>query len=134
LRDTTPRYGTQPERPSLSEHLPVQVLVVTGKTVLDAPTFKWTYQVRPAIAVTASPSNAVARAGLTTNFRGLSVSEMGNTAAFVCGGVPVTDLPAGFEPQPLHVGCAVLGIAQRDDRGNFYYAIVSPTQSISGNC
>jgi hypothetical protein len=134
MRNTTANYGTQAARPSLSEDLPLQVLVVTSAAVLDASTFKWTYTVRPAIATTTAPHPAAARSGVTATYRGLSISEMGNTTSFVCGGVPVTDLPAGFEPVPLHAGCAVLGIGQRDDRGNFYYAIVSPSQSISGTC
>ena len=113
-----------------------QLMIVVDRAILDAATFKWTYQVRPAIADASAPFGAVAKTsyGTTTAERALSVSELGNTTSFVCGGVPVGDLLGSFEPKPLHIGCAVWCVAARDEDGLFYWAITSPTQSISGAC
>ena len=126
------------ERPgpeSIVQQVKTKLMTVVSSTVLDAGTFKWTYQLRPAIADADSPFGPVTKAGFgTATKRGLSISEMGNTATFVCGGVPVAQLPAGYAPVKLHDGCAVWCHGCRDEDGVFYWAIVSPTQAISGTC
>ena len=113
-----------------------QLMIVSSSTVLHAGTYKWTYQLKPAIAGATSPFNAAIRPGwpAASTQRGLSVSELGNTATHVCGGIPVAQIPAGFAPVKLHDGCAVWCEGARDDKGVFYWAILSPTQAISGTC
>lgn len=111
-----------------------QLMRVSSSAVLDAGTWKWTYQLLPAIAQATSPFGTATRTGVTTTERGLSVSEMGNTATHVCGGIPVAQIPVGFAPVKLHDGCAVWCQGCRDSAGQFYWAILTPTQAISGTC
>lgn len=112
-----------------------QLMVVVSSAVLDSATWKWTYQLRPAMAAKAAPYATVNKPGYASaTTRGLSVSEMGNTSTYVCGGVEVANLPAGFFPVKLHNGAAVWCEAARDEAGVFYWAIVSPTQAIDGVC
>lgn len=111
-----------------------QPMIVVSSTVLDAATWKWTYQVRPAFADADAPFGAVAKSATYATSRALSISEMGNTTTHVCGGVPVAQLPAGYAPVKLHDGCAVWCKGWRDEDGIFFWAIVSPTQAISGVC
>lgn len=113
-----------------------QLMIVSSSSVLHAATWKYTYQLKPAIA----SAGATGGAGIRPNWptastqRGLSVSEMGNSTTYVCGGIQVSQLPAGFTPQPLHNGCVVWCEGARDDKGVFYWAILSPTQAIGGTC
>ena len=113
-----------------------QLMIVASSAVLDAATWKWTYQVKPAIAAAAAAGGAATRPGwpAAATERALSVSEMGNTTTFVCGGIAVANLPAGFVPVKLHNGAAVWCEGARDDKGQFYWAIVSPGQAIDGTC
>lgn len=116
-------------------HTQRQLMVVVSSSVLHAPTWKYTYQLKGAYADADSPYGGVIRPswGSVTD-RGLSVSEMGNTTTYVCGGIQVSQLPAGFTPQPLHNGCVVWCEGARDEKGVFYWAILSPSQSIGGTC
>jgi hypothetical protein len=129
-RNTTPKIEGEP----LVFNQEDQLMIVVSSAVLDAGTFKWTYQLRAAIPSATTPFGITARAGITTTQRGLSVSEMGNTATRVCGGVLVSNLPAGYVPVKLHDGCAVWCRGARDNKGQFYWAIVSPSQAIDGTC
>ena len=130
MKDTTAAIRGEP----LAETPPLQLMTVVSSTVLDAATWKWTYQLKPAIANAAAPFSAVARGVVTTTQRGLSVSELGNTTTFVCAGIAVANLPPGYLPVKLHDGCAVWCHGARDDKGQFYWAIVSPGQAIDGVC
>lgn len=129
-RNTTPEIQGDP----LVDTPPLQLMTVISSAVLDAGTYKWTYQLRAAIPSATTPFGIAARAGITTTQRGLSVSEMGNTATHVCGGIAVANLPAGFVPVKLHNGAAVWCHGARDNQGQFYWAIVSPTQAVDGTC
>lgn len=130
--DNTPRF---PNRTPMLENVERQLMIVVSSSVLHAATWKYTYQLKAAMANASSPNGASARSSWGTfTERGLSVSEMGNTTTFCCGGVQVSQLPAGFTPQPLHNGCVVWCEAARDATGDFYWAILSPTQAIGGTC
>ncbi len=136
--DSTPRRGTQVQQPSLCPQTSAQLMVVEAATVLHAGTYKWTYQVKPAVADGDAPYGAVVKDGHTgvgkVGQRALSISEMGNNTTHVAGGIPLSSLPAGFAPVRLHDGCAVWCVGCKDEDGLFYWAILSPTQAISGEC
>ncbi|MFO0451000.1 MAG: hypothetical protein ACK52I_20465 [Pseudomonadota bacterium] len=132
IRKNNTAYIEGPE--PLVQNSDMRLMIVVSSAVLDAGTFKWTYQLKPAYAAATTPFNATAKTGITTTQRGLSISEMGNTATRVCGGVLMANLPAGYMPVKLHDGCAVWCHGARDIKGNFYWAIVSPTQAIDGEC
>lgn len=129
------------------------VFIVTGATAIANQTYRWKYQIKPAIldqttgAGTAGPP---VRPGYnipyiidnapTTGWDAYSVSEMSNDIWGVgvtkkyAYGVPATDFSGTqLVPVQIPIGTAVFAVAQRMDEGKGYYLIIN-TQAITGSC
>jgi hypothetical protein len=111
---------------------PVCVLgKITGATAIAGSTTRWEYDWTEA-SISATNALAAKTNGLTAQ-KGLSVSELGNTATAVAYGVTLASLPVGMAPVRIPNDTAVLCFPYRRADGSLIWLIVN-TQAINGTC
>lgn len=111
---------------------PVCVLgKITNATQIAGSTTRWEYQWDEA-SISNTNTLAAKSNGLTAQ-KGLSVSELGNTATAVSYGVTLANLPVGMAPVRIPNDTAVLCFPYRRNDGSLTWLIVN-TQAIDGTC
>lgn len=129
------------------------IFIVTGATAIANQTYRWKYQIKPAIldqTTGAGSAGPPVRPGYnipyiidnapTTGWEAYSISEMSNdiwgagaTKKYAYG-VPATDFQnTNLLPVQIPIGTAVFAVAQKMDEGKGYFLIIN-TQAITGSC
>jgi hypothetical protein len=128
------------------------IYIVTGATAITGQSYRWKYQIKPAILdqTTGAGGGTSTTPGYntpyiisnapTTGWDAYSISEMSNNI-YGSGatkqysyGVPETDIAStSLLPVQIPIGTAVFAVAQNMDEGKGYYLIIN-TQAITGSC
>lgn len=109
---------------------------ITGSTTIAGTTYRNEYTWSEAIVGPQSSGWICALRASGTGIVGekaISISELGNTATTVSGGVLLANLPAGFIPKPLPNGTPVWVVPNRASDGTLIWIILSH-QAIDGQC
>lgn len=136
-----PRQKTWNDRDPARDVAPMLLLaVVTDRAAIPGQNSRWTYTCDEAIigatgSVLPQTKNGLAGFEGLTGMTCYSISELSNTATptHYSYGVPSGDLPVGFSPKGIHIGCYVLVTPFRTTEGVQHWLIIN-TQAISGTC
>jgi hypothetical protein len=136
-----PRQKTWNDRDPARDVVPMLLLaVVTDRAAISGQNARWTYTCDEAIigssgSILPQTKNGLAEFEGLTGMTCYSISELSNTATptHYSYGVPSGDLPVGYAPKPIHIGCYVLLTPARFTHGAQFWLIIN-TQAISGTC
>ena len=136
-----PRQKTWNDRDAARDVAPMLLLaVVVDRAAIPGQNSRWTYTCDEAIigatgSILPQTKNGLAGFEGLTGMTCYSISELSNTATptHYSYGVPSGDLPVGFAPKGIHIGCYVLVTPFRTTGGIQHWLIIN-TQAISGTC
>lgn len=129
------RNQLEPEELILCKVVSASLITGTGDDFSND--YMWLYYVAP-ITVSYTPNNfpTIAQRSNDVQWEAFSISELGNigSSSTVSYGVPLTDIPAGFEPVRIPNGTPVICCRFRTiNHGQVIYLIIN-TQAITGVC
>jgi len=123
------RASRQLATPDVVQH---KLMKVTNFSLIGGSYKRYLYTVREATMGGGSPyapTNSVNEG----TYSALSVSELSNQGDYVSYGVLKTNIPAGFQAQPIPIGTYVMALPWWSSSGTCIYMIVN-TQAIDGQC
>ena len=119
-------------QPAEVEPINSQLMKITDRSTIDAPTYRYLYSVRRA-QVGPSATYTPDQTSDTLTEYALSVSELSNAGTTVSYGIVKSTIPAGFAPKPIPTGTYVLCVPHRLTDGTLIWLIIN-TQAVDGVC